>query len=290
VGPATTITFLGIEIDSMAMEVRLPQEKLACLRSDFSSWRGRKACRKRDLLALIGILSHACKAVKAGRSFLRRFIDLSTVVSKLDYFVRLSTEARSDIKWWFQFSDRWNGISMMHRSNYAYMQASVSLTSDASGRWGFGAYSGPHWFMLKWAGPIVECHITAKEMVPIVVAAAIWGKSWRGKTIRAWCDNAAVVSTINHGSSRNQDTMHLTRCLAFISAKLDIHFVASHIKGIHNSCADALSRNNLSLFRALYPQANPEPTAIPEALLDLLVITKPDWISKRWTELWSTIF
>lgn len=49
-GPATTITFLGIELDSIAMEIRLPQEKLACLQSDLSTWRGRKACRKRDLL------------------------------------------------------------------------------------------------------------------------------------------------------------------------------------------------------------------------------------------------
>ena len=110
---------------------------------------------------------------------------------------------------------------------------------------------------------------------------------WWGKTVRAWCDNAAVVSTINHRSSQNQDTMNLTRCLAFISAKLDIHIVASHIRAINNTLANALSRNNLSLFRSLYPQASPEPTAIP---LDLLVVTKPDWTSRSWTELWSAIF
>lgn len=75
-GPASTITFLGIEIDSMAMEVRLPKEKLARLRSDRSTWRGRKACKKRDLLSLVGTLSHACRSVRAGRSFLRRLIDL----------------------------------------------------------------------------------------------------------------------------------------------------------------------------------------------------------------------
>ena len=114
-GPATTLTFLGIDIDSAAMEVRLSQMK-----PDLSSWRGRKACRKlkRDLLALIGTLSHVCKAVEAGRSFLRRLIDLSTVLSKLDHFVHLSREACSDIERWFQFSDKWNGISMMHRAKF----------------------------------------------------------------------------------------------------------------------------------------------------------------------------
>ena len=133
-GPATTISFLGMELDSMALEIRLPQDKLVRMRAELSKWRGRKACRKRELLSLIGTLSHACKAVRAGRSFLRRLIDLSMVVKTLDHHVRLSREARSDIKWWFQFSASWNGVAMLREAKE--VQASVSITSDASGGWG----------------------------------------------------------------------------------------------------------------------------------------------------------
>ena len=78
-GPATIISFLGLELDTVALEIRLPAEKLDRLREELHRWRERKACRKRELLSLIGSLSHACKAVRAGRSFLRRLIDLSTV-------------------------------------------------------------------------------------------------------------------------------------------------------------------------------------------------------------------
>ena len=67
--PVSTITFIGIELDSNVLEVHLPQEKLERLKSVLATWRGRKACRKRDLFSLIGLLSHACKAVRAGRSF-----------------------------------------------------------------------------------------------------------------------------------------------------------------------------------------------------------------------------
>ena len=49
-----------------------------------ATWRGRKACKKRDLLSLIGVLSHASKAVRAGQTFIQRLIDLSTVVKHLD--------------------------------------------------------------------------------------------------------------------------------------------------------------------------------------------------------------
>ncbi len=88
----------------------------------------------------------------------------------------------------------------------------------------------------------------------------------------------------------NEDTMHLARCLAFIAAKFDFHMEATDIKGVVNTRADALSRDNLLLFRSWYPQVDKEATPIPEPLLDLLILSKPDWTSRRWTELWSSIF
>ena len=176
----------------------------------------------------------------------------------------------------------------MHLHNVA-VPAAV-LTSDASGNWGCGAYSETNWFMLPWSGLIANYHITMKELIPIVVAGAIWGPLWRNTTVLAQCDNIAVVNIVNHGSSKNQDAMHLARCLPFITAKFDFHIVATHVKGVHNVQADALSRDNLPLFRSLYPQANQEGALIPQSLLDLLILSKPDWTSKRWTELWSTTF
>ena len=168
----------------MALEICLPAEKLERLRVELGKWRGEKACRKRDLLSLIGVLSHACKAVRAGRSFLRRLIDLSTVAKHLDHFIRFSRDARSDVEWWYQFSTLWNGVSMMR--SVGASPISVTLTSDAFGSWGCGAFYGPHWFMLQWSESYLDCHISAKELVPIVIAAVIWGKDWGGNTIRVW--------------------------------------------------------------------------------------------------------
>ena len=87
-GPVSCIVLLGMELDSVSLEIHLPREKLANLKSLIHSWRGRKACRKRELLSLIGSLSHACKAVRSGRAFLHRLIDLSTTASHLEHFIR----------------------------------------------------------------------------------------------------------------------------------------------------------------------------------------------------------
>ena len=64
-GPSTSLTFLGISLDMVRMEIQLPPERLEALRLAIQSWRGKRACRKRELLSLIGKLSHACKVVQA---------------------------------------------------------------------------------------------------------------------------------------------------------------------------------------------------------------------------------
>ncbi len=287
-GPATVIGFLGMELDTEALEIRLPQDKLSLLQVALRAWRDRKACRKRELLSLIGSLSHACKAVRAGRSFLRRLIDLSTTVKALNRYVRLSASARSDIEWWFQYCVSWNGTSMMSMVNKA--RPDCEIVSDASGSWGCGAINDREWFQLQWAGhgAYRDQNITVKELLPIVIAAAVWGPNWAGKTVRAHCDNSAVVAIVNSGSSREPEAMHLLRCLAFLEAKYSFYIFTTHIKGVLNTLADALSRDNRKLFHSLYPQAKEEPVAIPSALLDVLVVSKPDWTAQSWTQLWSS--
>ena len=70
-GPARIITFLGLQLDTVKMEVRLPQQKLEKVKELVANWKGRKAGRKRDLLSLIGLLTHAGKAIKPGRAYVR---------------------------------------------------------------------------------------------------------------------------------------------------------------------------------------------------------------------------
>ena len=57
VGPVTELTFLGIELNTAEMAVRLPMEKVVRLRRVIGEWHMRKVCTKRELLSLIGQLS-----------------------------------------------------------------------------------------------------------------------------------------------------------------------------------------------------------------------------------------
>ena len=239
-GPACCLTFLGITIDTEAMVLRLPEVKLARLGGMIQQWRAHKACTKRELLSLIGHLQHACRVVKPGRVFLRRMIDLASGVKELHHFVRLNKGFRSDLEWWALFLREWNGVSLM--STVTRRPPEATLTSDASGRWGCGAFStSGQWFQCVWPKSWAGVHITVKELMPIVIATALWSVQWRGKAIQCRTDNAAVVAIVNSGRSKQSDLAnHLMRTLVFIKARFNIVLYATHLPGKQNEAADAL--------------------------------------------------
>ena len=88
---------------AMAMEIRLPEEKLQRLKSLLRTWLPRKSCTKRELLSLCGSLQHASAVVKPGSMFLQRMIDLSRRHIHLDAPMRLNAEFRADLRWWATF-------------------------------------------------------------------------------------------------------------------------------------------------------------------------------------------
>ncbi len=227
-GPATKLVFLGIELDFVSMTISLPHEKLERLRAMIQEWESKKSCTKRELLSLIGYLQRAYWVIRPGRSFLRRMIDLSTGVRALHHRVRLNAGFRSDLKWWNCFLPIWNGTCPM--SSVVRANPQVVLTSDASGKWGCGAYTSTgDWFQLKFPDSWLEVHITVKELLPIFLAVAVWGHLWRGVTVSYRCDNMAVVAIVNSGRSRMDWAMHLMRCLSFFLARWDVTLVCQHI-------------------------------------------------------------
>ena len=63
----------------------------------------------------------------------------------------------------------------------------------------------------------------------------------------------AVVIMLKTCTARQPFLLHLLCCLVFYAASLRFHFMSEHIQGELNIAADAISRNNLSLFTSLPP-------------------------------------
>ena len=280
-GPAVVIPLLGIELDSQEMVLRLPQEKLLKLRTLVAKWRKRKCCTKRELQSLAGHLSHACKVVRPGRRFLRGVFGLISQFGRQDHRIRLNGAFRADLEWWHVFVGSWNGVSMMLRENL--QSPEVEIWSDASGSWGCGALWGTQWCQVAWKGwpGFASASIAAKELLPIVVAVAVWGSAWKGATVLCHCDNQAVVAAIRGGYCRDPAMAHMLRCLFFLEAKFEVVLTAVHVPGVDNGPADAISRNKLDMFFGLVPQAHRVACQLPVGLVDRLV-AQGQWTSEDW--------
>ena len=157
----------------------------------------------------------------------------------------------------------------------------VHVFSDASGFFGCGAVvPNGAWFNQEWPSCWSEKDITAKELIPIVLAAALWGPHWLGKQVLFHTDNLAVVQVVRNMNATDQLLCNLLRCLYFYAAHYHFSFMAEHIPGVKNVAADTLSRDNLPLFHSLFPQV-PQHT-IPQTLAQLLLLPIPDWNSGSW--------
>ena len=289
-GPTTCLTFLGIEIDTVASQLRLPSEKLHRLQSLLVEWGDRKACSRRELESLIGLLNHACKVVRSGRSFLRRMIDLlqGVPMHRLHpHPIRLNREFRSDLAWWHLFVQEWNGVSFLPPPPQLAVK---EMASDASGSWGCGAWHETKWFQLQWDVTSQEMAITAKELLPIVVACALWGPSWTDRCIRCHCDNQAVVACLRSRTIKHSHCMHMLQALAFLEARHCFHLQPVYINTKLNHLADDLSRNNLFSFLSKVPCARRVPDQLPRSLMALLLDPDTDWTSPLWISQFSDIF
>lgn len=261
-GPDTCLPILGLEVDTVAWEVRLPPEKLREYVETLAAFRGRTSVRKRDLDSIVGILFYACRVVVPGRPFIARLVQNGQQARSPNHHVRLSSDARLDLAWWDAFLNHWNGRSLFYDSEWA-SAADFSLYTDASGEVGFGAVFGSLWLSGAWHPECRSKSIHWKELYAIYVALLAWGPSFRSRRILFQCDNEGVAYSLNRGRCRTPDSLDLLRHVAFLCCLYHCQVGAVHIPGTSNPVADALSRLQVSRFRRLCPHAAATPSPIP---------------------------
>ena len=125
----------------------------------------------------------------------------------------------------------------------------LQLQTDASGTIGFGAFFNVRWFRGDWSSQHLELNITCKELFAIVAACATCGIVWLRLRVEFQCDNQAAVECLKTGTSRSPAVMALIRTLYSICVMHNFLIRASHLPGISNTIADALSRNKMDAFR-----------------------------------------
>ena len=232
-------------------------------------------------------MQHATKVVRCGRAFVSRMYATAAKLREMHFHTRLNAEFRSDLCWWHTFLTEWNGLSLLRWDDNNWTPNHF-IQTDASGAWGCGAFWDGQWLQWSWPQEWEKYNIMVKELVPIVLSCAVWGRQLAGSQVLIECDNSSVVAAVNKHYTREQKAMHLLRSLWFFVAYFDIDVKCKHIAGVNNTTADHLSRGNLHSFFYLHPQATCQPTPLPQPLLQILAIKGPDWISPIFRQLFTT--
>jgi hypothetical protein len=256
--PRQVIVFLGLEIDTVNMVVRLPADKLAKLKFLLTVFTKRARCSVKQLQSLIGFLAFACKAVRPGRAFLRRMLDtLKAAKSRSDRWVSLGPDFHADLAWWRLFADKWNGRQSI--VNTASADA-LHVSTDASDI-GFGAFHRNRWLAGGWSDAEKAQSIDWRELQAVLLACSAWAPSWRGRRVTFHADNTSVVAVIRNLFSGSAELSALARSLHFLAASFEFEFDAVYLPGSHNQLADHLSRQRIDQFRLRCPLAESSPDA-----------------------------
>jgi hypothetical protein len=178
VEPTEILTFLGIEFDTLAMELRLPNEKLVELKHTLELFVQSKKVTLRQLQSLIGLLNFACQVVSPGRAFCRRLIDATCNIRKPHHKIRVTKSMREDIKVWLNFLSEYNGVTVITDNAWASNETLELFTDSAGGQnRGFGIYFQGKWVQKCWPKEWEEMgilkDITFLELFPVVVASAV---------------------------------------------------------------------------------------------------------------------
>ena len=156
---STTVTFYGIEVDTVNQTFALAPNKVAYLRQKLINLAKRKKTTLKEMQSLIGSLNFACRAIAPGRAFLRRLIDLTRGKIRANHRIRITVEAHRDMSAWLEFLHAFNGqLSFLPTT---WMSSDVlHLTTDASG-FAYGAVVGASYGAVVGAsyGAVVGLHM-----------------------------------------------------------------------------------------------------------------------------------
>ena len=263
-GPAQTLTFLGIQLNTRTMMAQLPADKLIKYKNDLQTAIDSEKLTQRELKSLIGKLQFATTVVKPGRPFLRRLYDLTMQVNKPHYYVRLTKSAKQDLDIWYHFLNAYNGKTMIRRLSRADSHT-IHLYTDAS-KLAFGGTYGSHWVQEQWPVDWQKQDITVLELYPIYILVHMFKHKLRHSDITFHCDNSAIVSIINKQTSKHKIIMHIVRPLILVLLTHNITFRAEHIPGVKNTLCDAISRLQVSPTLLQRHSMKFQPTPIPDHL------------------------
>ena len=207
--PSQKIEFLGMFLDSMKMEITLPQEKLVKLMPQCKRVAECKEITIMDLTKLIGKLGSIAQAILPAQLQVRYFQSLQIQALKLSKCyhakVHLDKDAKDEFFWWIE------NLRLYNRKSLILPPADLCISTDASTK-GWGptcqeiSTGGP------WSQEEQKAHINVLELKAAHLAILTFTKFQIVQRIHVQMDNKIALSyLVKMGGTHNKDPLGLDK-------------------------------------------------------------------------------
>ena len=244
VRPSQNIVFLGFEINSITMTVKLTQSKKDEINQLCRILLTEQCYTIRVVASVIGKLVAAFPAVQYGKLHYRELEREKSYALKqhhghFDRVMSLSNLAKADILWWLSNVNKAYRIIGIH-------DHTLTITSDASGL-GWGATNGKTHIGGRW-NRVEKLRAECNEINYLEMLAAFHG-------LRAFCakvqgvhillrmDNTTAVAYVNNmGGIKSISCNEMAKMMWHWCIQRNIFLTASYLPGSQNEVADKKSR------------------------------------------------
>lgn len=264
-GPATTLSFLGIQLDTLSFSASLPIDKVTRYTNLMTELLRRKTCTLREMQNIIGSLQFTTSVVRPGRTFLRRLINSTIGIEKPYHHIHITRPLKADLNIWLQFLQHFNGVSLF-LPVAPTTSAQLNLHTDSCPQ-GYGGTFKSKYFLGTFPSEWQGFNICVLELFPILLALKLFRADMSNKNIIIFSDNIAVVDVLNHQTTKEPLMLSLLRVLVLHCLQHNILITSRHISGKLNVLPDALSRSIHTPSMLQDMSMDPLPTHIPEDLL-----------------------
>ena len=252
--PSNQMTYLGVMFDSSKMQMRVPPDKLAEIKAEIGQWARKTTITKKNLQSLLGKLFWVSRVVRFARVFMGRMLQqLRTMAGVGDNVkVKLADESRKDLQWWNRYLDHFNGVQLIIDEDPFPLELNQMLdrpfevcAGDATPTGGGAWYGNQYWCrQLPKENQDLDIGIHIKEFWVVIASSWLWGDDWSGRSITIFCDNDAVVDTINHRKPKDSALLSMLREFLYVVVTKKFFPVVRKIGTKENYLADHISRRH----------------------------------------------
>jgi hypothetical protein len=283
--PAQRLVYLGFEIDTADMTIRVPKHKVLNLKSELRKFMRTEQPSARQVATVLGKLNAMADAIFPTRVHTGGLLHFQAFLRRKswDATAPKSQAAVEDVLWWKE------NISTMNGKAIIPMPSDLQAGTDASdGQWGGWLRVGnkTHEFGGFFKAEHAKLHINLKELLAIKFLIESAQDLVKGKTISVGVDNTTAMAYANKLGGRKESLAEVAQSLWEVLQSRKSSIQVHYVPGDQNLLADFLSRNqdsrsqfqlNRSLFHKIDERWGPHTIDLFATQQNSLLLRYASW-------------